>query len=77
MHDSYVGRHSIEGSLSSLMCSAATEDDPVSICSYCSDSHAGVRWAVHPSTLEIYPYGAYHIDLKFTCSNLTTVRKQR
>ena len=36
----------------------ATEEEgkEVSLCSYCSDSHAGVRWAVHPSVNGDYPY---------------------
>ena len=48
---------------------AATEDDPISICSYCSDSHAGVRWQVHESTVDNYPYGAFNINIKFHCNN--------
>ena len=28
---------------------AATESSPVSVCAYCSDKHAGVRWTIHES----------------------------
>ena len=45
----------------------ATEDDPISICSYCSDSHAGVRWAAHSSTIHMYPHAPYKVDIEFDC----------
>ena len=48
---------------------AATEQDPVSVCSYCSKSHAGIRWTVHQSTINKYPFGAYSIDIHFHCSD--------
>ena len=53
--------------------SAATEHAKVTICSYCSDSHAGVRWAVHQSAIDDYPHGAYAVDLKFHCNILEVV----
>ena len=47
----------------------ATEDNPISMCAFCSDSHAGVKWTVHESNKWKYPYGAYSLDISFQCSN--------
>ena len=34
--------------------SAATEDSPVSVCAYCTDAHAGVKWNVHRRNEELF-----------------------
>ena len=45
---------------------AANENNPVSVCSFCSDSRAGVRWIVHESNGESDdPYES--INIVFRC----------
>ena len=47
----------------------ATEDRLFSMCSFCLDSHAGVRWQVHDSNVDKYPNGVYRFDIDFSCNN--------
>lgn len=55
--------------------SAATEEEPFSLCSFCTNSHAGVRWTVHESNADNYPFGIHNFDIEFSCNNYeNTVR---
>ena len=41
---------------------AATESSPVSVCAFCSENHAGVRWMVHRSHDDLDFWDSTRID---------------
>ena len=47
---------------------AANESNPISVCSFCSDSRAGVRWMVHGSNANRpFDEKIRLIGIKFQC----------
>ena len=49
---------------------AATENNPVSVCAYCIDSHAGIMWITHESQEQLGPFDPGRItkvDIAFKC----------
>ena len=53
-----------------FFCCTATESDPFSVCAYCSDRQAGVRWMIHESNDQKDPWepSRYNeIKIEFQC----------
>ena len=53
-----------------FFCCTATESDPLSVCAYCSDRRAGVRWMIHESNnqKDLWEPGRYdEISIEFQC----------
>ena len=63
-HNNYV--HSRD-----LLCAAAV-NNPISVCAFCSENHAGVRWMVHSSHDDRHFFDSKRIDtinIDFQCQD--------
>ena len=52
---------------------AATEANPLSVCAYCTESHAGIRWMLHDSQKRLESFhdrAIEKIDIGFRCNTV-------